>query len=200
MHSKAIAVRQRNRRLTTMLAAFLVLAVLAVIWVEVIRVISTAQPVQTSRSNPDSFVWGSRVFANPQQFAAYLGSIGISYRSWVRQHPGAARLLDPLAHPASTPAKAKAGRATTTRVAAASKTTLGSAAGSKSASSSSHDYLVWLLGLVGVLALGAGAVALIPRVAASGRMQTEIRPEAWIYAGAVASAVLLAFAIAYLIR
>lgn len=77
-------------------------ALAAVPWAFVAHTLQKATPVDATHQRPDAIVWADRVFASPNELAAWLRSRGASYSAWLAHHPQGGADLAPGSEPPPT--------------------------------------------------------------------------------------------------
>lgn len=82
-------------RLFVLAVAFAVsIGAVAATWFYIAQVLTSGTPVTIRETPPpSSFVWGDKVFSTKAEVAAWLRSRGLSYQTWARVHPGAAKII-----------------------------------------------------------------------------------------------------------
>jgi hypothetical protein len=176
----------------TVFATVVVAAGVAMVWVRVVQTLTDSSGGPKTVGQPGALVWDGRVFTTADQLKAYLTSRGLSYARWRALHPTAFGAPAPAVTTHTTTAATKTVKKTTTVRHVATP------ALSDKQSRPTTSVLLLILMLVGGLAIG-GSAALPPRFVPASVQNFYASPDRRLIALAAAAAILLGFAVSFLL-
>jgi hypothetical protein len=82
------------RRILSFAVLAALLATMGVVWLQVVRTLTTQIDRPAPLGQPESLAWGGRVFRTQAQLEAWLRARDISYAAWAAKHRAAVAVLE----------------------------------------------------------------------------------------------------------